>query len=327
MEPKENLTDAPRYKKISRDILLSIKDRINVDLYFKRKIMEDFEEYVLFAKAGMGRLAFQKIASNPVGSLYIKEDNLENYTSLIESNLENILQDSSLEVSGKSKAVYDCAVDVIQNVFEDPRSGKNLTRSRDMVNHMVTFAVSEPGAVKSLLNIGKKDYYTFSHCVHVSVFATGLAKVFGITNKKDMMLLGLGTLLHDVGKTKIDDSILNKPGKLSPEEFNEIKKHPIYGYELLDGSIPVESLDVVLHHHERFDGTGYPDNLSRDQISLFAKISTLADVYDALTTNRCYAKARNPFEAIMIMKKEMLGHFEEDKFMAFIKMLGPGIRV
>ena len=110
-------------------------------------------------------------------------------------------------------------------------------------------------------------------------------------------------------------------------EFEEIKKHPRHGYEMLGGAIPEQSLDVVLHHHEKFNGKGYPDALVGDKISLFAKISCLADVYDALTTNRVYAKARAPFEAIIMMKQEMVGHFEDDKFKAFIAMLGPKSKV
>jgi len=175
--------------------------------------------------------------------------------------------------------------------------------------------------------LGQKDYYTFTHCIHVSVFCVGLAKVFNIRKHDEIYQLGLGALMHDVGKIKVDPKILNKPGKLTPEEFNEIKKHPRYGYEMLKESLPAASLDIVLHHHEKFNGMGYPDGLSKANISMNAKIACIADVYDALTTNRCYAKARNPFEAITTMKNEMIGQFEEEKFLAFIRMLGPGLNI
>jgi putative nucleotidyltransferase with HDIG domain len=315
------------YTKVSREVLMGAKGTIMVDLYFRRKNPAGGFDYVLFSKAGLGRMAFLKIADNPVGALFIKKSEMQKYSEMMEKNLEQIINDPKLTLTEKSTVVYDCAKDVVRDVFSDPRSPENIQRSGDTVDSMVSFAMAEPGAVKSLLSLGQKDYYTFSHCIHVSIFSLGLAKVFNIRNNGDLKQLGLGTLLHDIGKTKIPDAILNKPGKLTPEEFAEIKKHPRLGWEMVQGSIPEPALDVILHHHEKFNGAGYPDGLAKDSIGMFAKIAALADVYDALTTNRSYAKARNPYEAIMTMKNDMVGHFEEDKFVSFIKMLGPGMNV
>jgi HD-GYP domain-containing protein (c-di-GMP phosphodiesterase class II) len=315
------------FTRISREVLLSSKGKINVDLYFQRKNPNGSHEHILFAKAGLGFLTFKKIADNPVGALYVKKSDLEKYTEMIEKSMGVIVNDPNLSLPEKSQAMYACAREVVEDVFTDPRSPENIHRSGDTVEHMVKFALSEPGAIKSLLSLSEKDYYTFSHCIHVSVFSLGLAKVFGIKDSTELHQLGLGTLLHDAGKTRIDKNVLNKPGKLTPEEFEEIKKHPRLGFEMLQSSLPAASLDIILHHHEKFNGQGYPDQLAKENISLFAKIASLADVYDALTTNRVYAKARHPFEAIMTMKNEMIGHFEEDKFLSFIRMLGPGMNV
>ena len=100
-----------------------------------------------------------------------------------------------------------------------------------------------------------------------------------------------------------------------------MKKHPLYGYKLMIGLIPAIALDVILHHHEKHDGKGYPQGLTGEKTSDYAKIAAIADVYDALTTRRSYAEARDPFKAVLTMKEEMVGHFEQEKFISFIHML------
>ncbi len=311
------------YVKIDRDILISTNGKISVDLYFRRVMHDGTEEFVLFAKSGLGAIAFKKIANNPVGALYIKSEDYEEYFGGIEKGLGNIVNSTDISFDDKTKIVYKCANGVIKDLFDEPNSNKNIKRSSELIKNLINFSLKDVGAIKGLMGLSEKDYYTFTHCVHVSVFSIGLGKIFGITDRKDLHALGLGALLHDVGKSRIDQNILNKPGKLTPEEFEEIKRHPRLGYEMYDGILPEQITDIILHHHEKFNGKGYPDGLYENQISLFAKIVALADVYDALTTNRVYAKARNPFEAIMIMKNDMVGHFAEEEFINFIKVLGP----
>jgi HD-GYP domain-containing protein (c-di-GMP phosphodiesterase class II) len=140
--------------------------------------------------------------------------------------------------------------------------------------------------------------------------------------------LGVGLLLHDVGKTTIDPKIINKKGKLTQEEFEVIKTHPEEGFCLLKErrEISEESLTVVLQHHENYDCTtrkGYPKGIEGDGISLFGRIAHIIDVYDALTTRRIYSEAKDPFPTLKIMKEEMLDHFQKELFIEFIKFLGP----
>lgn len=122
----------------------------------------------------------------------------------------------------------------------------------------------------------------------------------------------------------VAQEVLNKPGKLTDEEFNIIKEHPRKGWEILNGSsdITTTALDVCLHHHERIDGKGYPDKLAVEQISLFAKMGAVCDVYDALTSNRCYKNGWEPAETIRKMAEWRSGHFDERIFQAFVKTIG-----
>jgi HD-GYP domain-containing protein (c-di-GMP phosphodiesterase class II) len=150
-----------------------------------------------------------------------------------------------------------------------------------------------------------------------------LGKQLGLTGT-DLKEVGLAGLLHDVGKMMIPDDILNKPGKLTDEEFEIIKGHPLKGWELLHGSpdITATALDVCLHHHERVDGKGYPHKLSGDKLTLFARMGAVCDVYDALTSNRCYKNGWEPADTIRKMAEWKDGHFDERVFQAFVKTIG-----
>ena len=240
----------------------------------------------------------------------------------MEQSLSMLIADQAIPVQEKSKVVYKCAKNVLHDVFEDPRSGENVQRTQDITSNMVDFVLANDGSILSLLNLGTHDYYTFSHCVNVAVFGLGLWIMIDKGNEFDLREFALGCILHDVGKTLTPQKILKKPGRLDNDEFHEIKKHPLHGYELMKDTLPPVALDVILHHHEKYCGTGYPHGLSGDKISNHAKVAAIADVYDALTTNRPYGTARPPFEAVLTMKEEMVGHFEQAKFLEFIRFLG-----
>ncbi len=151
---------------------------------------------------------------------------------------------------------------------------------------------------------------------------------------KDLQLLGLGCLLHDVGKMKIPDEILNKPGRLTPEEMEVIKQHPVIGHEMVKGRVPAAAAQVVLNHHQRYGGGGYPDrvdaatgeklpSLSGTQIPIFSRIAMVADVYDAATTHRCYSAAKLPVQALFEMRTYCKGFFDPVIEQAFYQIIPP----
>ena len=174
-------------------------------------------------------------------------------------------------------------------------------------------------------SIDAKDAYTQGHCVRVADYAQALAESLGL-EPRTMIWFRMGALLHDVGKVMIPDDILNKPGALDPEEFEIIKQHPAAGESLLSGvGFPWDILPMVRHHHERWDGAGYPDGLSGKDIPLPARILCVADVFDALTTTRSYRAAMDLDKAMRIMESESGGGFDPELYALFRELLDAAV--
>ncbi|MEW6771002.1 MAG: HD-GYP domain-containing protein [Bacillota bacterium] len=161
------------------------------------------------------------------------------------------------------------------------------------VEEIVRQVMSNPNAIYNLLDIRAEDEYLFYHSVNVCILATVAGANLG-WNREQLEELALGALLHDVGKVRVPPEILNKPGELSKREFDEVKKHTVYGEEMLE-TMPPEVRRIARSHHERLDGTGYPDGIS--DIPATVQLTGLADVYDALTAERLYRRAYQPHEA------------------------------
>ncbi len=171
---------------------------------------------------------------------------------------------------------------------------KRFTDALEHAEHIVALARA----------IDARDPYTAQHSERVSVYAGRLGKRIGLTGL-ELEAVKRGGLFHDIGKIAIRDAVLLKPSRLTTEEFEEIKKHPVVGRDLLSGMKTLSfALDVVYAHHERIDGSGYPDGLSGESIPLTARVTTIADIYDALTTARVYRVALSRAEALAIMTEE-----------------------
>ncbi len=168
-----------------------------------------------------------------------------------------------------------------------------------MVNDIVSEITINENATVNMMDLKVFDDYTYYHSVNVSVLSIVVGAAEGL-GKSKLYELGLGALLHDIGKVFVPKEILNKSGKLTPEEFEEIKKHSLMGnwYLREKWQVPIESNVAVLSHHEKYDGSGYPYGLKSDRISRFGKIVAVADVYDALTSDRPYRPALSPSEAM-----------------------------
>ena len=213
----------------------------------------------------------------------------------------------------------------VMAMFQEARLGNVVDTggAKQMVSEITDSVSRNPGALISLARLKTADDYTYMHSVAVCAMMVALAKQLGL-DEEQTRVAGLAGLLHDLGKANMPMDVLNKPGKLTDAEFAIIKTHPLEGCRLLANAQDLDSgvVDVCLHHHEKVDGSGYPDGLIGDQISLLAKMGAVCDVYDAITSNRPYKDGWDPAESLRKMAEWAQGHFDSSVFQAFVKSLG-----
>lgn len=213
----------------------------------------------------------------------------------------------------------------IDRALEDVRLGQavNTDAAKELVTEVANSITRNPHAMVWLTNMKERDEYTSIHCVNVCIMAVSFGRSLGMS-KTELELLGLGGLLHDLGKMRVPLDILNKPSKLTFEEFEVMKSHPVEGYKMLNekDDLPAEVLDIVKHHHERRNGKGYPSQLDGDEINNMTRIVAIVDVYDAITSDRCYHDAITPYDALKNMYEWVKEDFDKDMIEKFIKCLG-----
>ena len=224
-----------------------------------------------------------------------------------------------------ARQTLDKAKNATTKLLQEARMGKSVNTEdvAPLVDEISQSVARNPSAMLTVTRMKTKDDYTYLHSVAVCALMIALGKQ--INYQGDYHELGMAGLLHDVGKMASPDDILNKEGKLTDEEFKVIQDHPRKGWEILKASgdnISDIALDVCLHHHERVDGNGYPDKLSGDDLSLEARMGAVCDVYDAITSDRCYKKGWDPAESLKKMASWKDGHFDEYIFQAFVKTVG-----
>ncbi len=214
--------------------------------------------------------------------------------------------------------------EAVVSMFQEVRMGKAVDHeaAAALVDEISSSVLRNPGALISLARLRSADDYTYMHSVAVCALMVSLARQLSLDDQT-IRAAGMAGLLHDLGKALMPMEVLNKPGKLTDEEFRIIKSHPVEGHRLLveGGGAGAISLVVCLYHHEKIDGSGYPKGLKDAEISLYAKMGAVCDVYDAITSNRPYKSGWDPAESIRKMT-EWSGHFDTRVFQAFVKSIG-----
>lgn len=226
----------------------------------------------------------------------------------------------------RAASLLDKSRVAVLSMFQDARMGRavDLASAMPLVDEIAGSVMRNAGALIGLARLKTADNYTYMHSVAVCALMIALARQLGLDDAVTREL-GLAGLLHDVGKMTVPAAILNKPGKLTVEEFDIVKRHPLAGHALLQASsdIGAIALEVCLHHHEKFDGSGYPHGLKGEEISLHARMGAICDVYDAVTSNRPYKAGWGPAESLRRMAEwSRGGHFDEKVFAAFVRCLG-----
>lgn len=263
---------------------LEFIDRLKEDEILGKSILTSEGHVLLRVGVKLTSNYINKLKDIGVFYVYVEDERLDD-VHVEDERLSELKQLTIKSMSNVMKSVHNC-------------NGKQLKESLATVKEMIDYIIDVGDVNKSLYDIKTFDNYTYVHSLDTCIMATFLGMNSRL-NEWDLKELGVGAILHDVGKMEIPIKILNKEGKLTDEEYDEIKKHTIYGGEILkkNVSIPSSIIKIVEQHHERIDGRGYPHGLSGKQISKFAKIVCICDVYDAVSNDRCYRKKFSPNDA------------------------------
>lgn len=257
------------------------------------------------------------------GELLIEKGDFAKYKSYLRDSLKGGIGDLSTQ-QVKNIMVKENTKMIVKELLDNPDNSEKMQECRGAVEDIITAIMDSRGIISNLLTINKYDYYTYSHCVNVSVFSVATAIALGVNKDNELFCIGMGSLLHDIGKNTMPPEILNKPEeRLTDFEAKMLKEHVIEGYNIvrLYKGIPEETYYPILQHHEKLSGSGYPSQLKGDKMHPFGKIVALTNQYDVLTTSRPTSKAITPFEALSFLRNNGLD-YDLNVFREFIKILG-----
>ncbi len=283
-----------------------------------------------------------KIVTHGIREVYIDtEKGLDVADAPTEDEVNQEIQEELNKVLKQDKGSYDVvpvevelikargvkieATELMHNLIEDVKMDRPLKveKIEHVVNKVVDSILRNQDALMSLSRIRSADIYTYAHSISVCVQMVSFGKYLGY-DSKILKEVGIGALLHDIGKTKIPSDTLNKKGKLSNLEYEMIKKHVEFSKRILEqsGSISDTSITTAYQHHERIDGTGYPNGLKGSEISEYGQAISIIDVYDAITSDRCYKKRIEPTQALKKLFEWSKYHFNGDLVQKFIRCVG-----
>lgn len=288
-----------------------------VSLYIKR--LKGFRLFREKAEEFSG-FHIQSILDAGIDRVFVGREEADDARKYLETFL---LQDDANIPSESQMSLLRCSsIRVTEEIFQDP-SPENIRKGLREVTNFVNVLVRDPGSFYYLILLQSHDPYTYQHSVGVGLNSIALGKKAGL-QPEELIELGISGLLHDIGKSKVNPAIINKPGPLNDEEWKEMRTHPEEGYEILKDNpdISERAKEGALYHHEDLDGNGYPKGLKGNEIMLFAKIVQIADIFNALTTDRTYSKAMPPFKAFELMKAKMSHKFDPKLFAEMIRIYG-----
>ncbi len=266
----------------------------------------------------------EKLKQNRVNHLYLNTNDRKGYLNYIKENLSAILTNPDLTDNDKASIIYETASNITEELFLKPNV-EGIEQTRNLVDCMIDTISHSPKTSNLLMMITSRDYYTYTHSINVGIYAVSMIRrAMPSISETELKTLGLGFFLHDLGKARIPNSIINKKGSLDQDEWQLMQEHPAMGAKLAQemGTDDSSIIDIILTHHERGNGSGYPGKFFQQDISLPSRICALCDVFDALTTKRTYQKALSTFEALKLIKNENLGQVEPELLNQFILLFG-----
>lgn len=301
--------------------LVTYDHGIEFDVYMRKG-----HTFMLYAKHGeLTENHKQRLYDHCVDTLYIHLDDIQHYDKYVESTFSGLLRDDRIDPPRRSEILYKYSTELGKILMQSEAQGLPAQGCREHLEHLISntyeYLSCKPGAVSNIAGMLSHSHRTYTHCVNVSIYVMLMLVRLGY-NRRRGTLIGMGSALHDIGKTRVPRIILDKPGRLTDEERLIIHNHPADGLDICRNmGLDKLSKDCIIHHHEKLDGSGYPAR--RRSIPEHVRIVTIADIYDALTSDRPYAKSCTPFQAFRILLKAAdAGKLDKHICREFVKILG-----
>jgi putative nucleotidyltransferase with HDIG domain len=266
----------------------------------------------------------QNLLYHGVKSLFMPARDSDKYATYIENNLPNILSDPNVKTETKCKLLYDTSINIAKELMLEPTSLKTVKRSAKAVENMVDLFLKDEGGIKKIIELMPEDYKLYTHSTNVATLSIAIGRSLGVFSRADLYELGLGALLHDIGKSQVPRNILLKPGSLTSDEFEQVKQHVRYGCYMVESNpvVPRQAMIPIMWHHERLSGEGYPLGKRQGEIPLFGMVTAVADSFDAMTSNRIYQKAMTSYKAMEVLMSEAY-RYDPRVVKEMLKLLGP----
>ncbi len=263
-----------------------------------------------------------RLVEHQVRELLVSAQQENLYHAYIEHNVGRALADPKLSLDQKSNVLYAASCDMIREFLANPMTDDMIPRTRRIAKNAIDYLRADPRAFASFLRTTAPTYSTHSHSVNVTMYTLQVALRAGIVDDQLLEDLGVGAFLHDIGKCRVPDRILKKPGKLDAAEWRIMKKHPVWGCQILalHGLWSPAVIAVTRDHHEKMDGSGYPFGKFANDLPDYVRMITIADVFDAISTTRVYKEGVPSFNALEIMKSEMTKQLDPRLFSIFVQM-------
>ena len=301
MEPKEEYFPIPLESietTVFPDVALFIKNGQNMVLY--KNHGRDFSA-----------TDHERLSSHGVEFIYVLQQEMEVITSHMEASAERLLKSEELTAKAKGKMIYQTSINFINDIFRNPVKSGDMQRSRRLLENLMLYLSEHPEAIRSLESVMTYNYHTFVHSLQVTTLTLLIHGECFSLPKDELLDVGTGTLLHDIGKIFVPQEILNKSGRLTDDEVAIIKRHPEEGYRFLKENTHLSpvSLDIARLHHERCDGSGYPLGLTLRDIPRSVQVTGVADVFCSLTVDRLGNSIMSPDMAVQLMRLQMKDAF------------------
>lgn len=270
-------------------------------------------KYVLYKSHGRDFTSHdhERLGNNGVEFIFVSKDDMEVINKHMEASAERLLKSDILTAKAKGKMIYQTSINFVDDIFNNPHKSTDLGRTKRLIENLMLYLSNNADAISSLESVMSHNYPTFVHSLQVASLTLLMhSEAYSLTHD-EMLDVGTGAILHDIGKIFIPQEILKKRGKLSEIEIETLKRHPEDGYNFLrdKGAFSPVSLSIIRLHHERCNGSGYPLGLEGRDIPRSAQVSGVADVYCALTTDMNGNKTMPPHIALQMMRSEMKGAF------------------